>query len=230
MTGLTGAITLTEKRPVWNSLPGLVALVLTACLHTSSGLAQDLTQRQAQGSSPEAAQGLDVTAPIIELEELSDGTADRNQVFTVLIAEDNTLQDAVLYYRREGQLPYTPAPMQALGDTGYHSVSIPTDNTDLRTIEYYVQARDEAGNRTVSGFAFDPYRRTLKPPGAPLQRPESTSAVTPPVLRNADDASPLLSRRWVQVALGVLAVGAIVSLADDGGEDTVLVPLTFNVE
>ncbi len=122
---------------------------------------------------PGFAQETDTVAPIIELEELEDGVADRSQVFTVLIAEDVGLQDATLFYRREGQLPFTAAAMQPLGNTGFYSVSIPTDNSDLRTIEYYLQARDLAGNRTVSGFAFDPYRRTLQPSVTSLRQPGS---------------------------------------------------------
>ncbi|MFT5043999.1 MAG: hypothetical protein ACI8UP_000966, partial [Porticoccaceae bacterium] len=112
---------------------------------------------------PAFGQNIDTVGPVIELEELVEGEAGQTQVFTVLIAEDVLLRDATLYYRRAGQLPFITAPMQALGDTGYFSVSIPTDDTDLRTIEYYVQARDDAGNRSISGFAFDPYQRRLQP-------------------------------------------------------------------
>lgn len=188
------------------------------------------------------AQETDTVAPIIELEELEDGVADRSQVFTVQIAENTGLEDATLYYRREGQLPFTPAPMQAVGNTGFYSVSIPTDYSDLRTIEYYVQARDTAGNRTVSGFAFDPYRRTLQPSLAPLQQPGSPNetqsgsatrspAGTPaPGVRQSRNSSPLLQRRWVQITLGVLAVGVIASLATDEGKDSRVVPLTFNLQ
>ena len=191
---------------------------------------------------PSLAQGADTVAPIIELEELEDGVADRSQVFTVQIAEDVGLQDATLYYRREGQLPFTPAPMQPLGNTGFYSVVIPTDNSDLRTIEYYVQARDLAGNRTVSGFAFDPYRRTLQPFVASVQQPGSLEAAqigsttrspagTPEAAaRQTRNTAPLLRRRWVQITLGVLAVGVVASLAKDDGQDSREVPLTFNLQ
>ena len=188
---------------------------------------------------PSFAQETDTVAPIIELEELEDGMADRSQVFTVQIAEDVGLQDATLYYRREGQLSFTPAPMQTLGNTGFYSVSIPTDNSDLRTIEYYVQARDLAGNRTVSGFAFDPYRRTLQPSATSMQQPGSLNETqigsttrSPVVTPKAGDrkTTPLLKRRWVQITLGVLAVGVVASLAKDDGHDSRVVPLTFNLQ
>ena len=179
------------------------------------------------------AQSTDTAPPLIELEELAEGTADRTQVFTAQVTEDNELVGVTLYYRRAGQLPFTPAPMEALGTTGYYSVSIPTDFDDVRTIEYYVQAQDEAGNRTVSGYAFDPYQRTLTSSPEPIKatgtasenlpRPTSTASVD-------DTTLPLLTRRWFQVTLGILAAGVIASAVQDSGEVSEVVPLTFNVQ
>ena len=179
------------------------------------------------------AQTADTIGPVIELEELADAQADFTQVFTVLIAEDVKLKDATLYYRRSGQLPFTPAPMETLGDTGYFSVSIPTENTDLRTIEYYVQARDEAGNRTVSGFAFDPYERRLTASTKVADSTTNETVVAPAdIPSDGNDNTPnVLSNRWVQIGLGVLAVGIVASLAGGGGDsDSTVVPLTFNLE
>jgi hypothetical protein len=177
------------------------------------------------------AQTIDTVGPVIELEELTQAEADQTQVFTVLIAEDVLLRDATLYYRREGQLPFTPAPMQALGDTGYYSVSIPTDNTDLRTIEYYLQARDEAGNRTVSGFAFDPYQRQLQPSSKITTSPATQTTVQPTASPSQEpDVPPIFKQRWVQITLGVVAVGILASMASSDGGDSEVVPLTFNLQ
>ena len=180
---------------------------------------------------PAMGQSIDTVGPVIELEELSEGEADQTQVFTVLIAEDVLLRDATLYYRREGQLPFTPAPMQALGDTGYFSVSIPTDNTDLRTIEYYVQARDHAGNRTISGFAFDPYQRRLQPSSKMSTNAADQTTVQPtPTASEEANIPPILRQRWVQITLGVVAVGILASLASSDSSDSQVVPLTFNLQ
>ncbi len=184
------------------------------------------------GSSFGHAQSTDTAPPLIELEELVEGTADRTQVFTAQVIEDNELAGVTLYYRRAGQLPFTPAPMEALGTTGYYSVSIPTDFDDVRTIEYYVQAQDESGNRTVSGYAFDPYQRTLTPSPEPIKATETASAdpVTSTSTASVDTTTPLLKRRWFQVTLGILAAGVIASAVQDSGEDSEVVPLTFNVQ
>ncbi|MFK8077217.1 MAG: hypothetical protein AB8B84_11570 [Granulosicoccus sp.] len=196
------------------ALTSLVALILSLVSFTTA-----------------SAQALDTTGPVIELEELAEGEANFTQVFTVQIVDDVNLKDATLYYRREGQLPFTPARMQALGDTGYFSVSIPTDNTDLRTIEYYVQARDEAGNRTVSGFAFDPYQRRLTA-SSKISTSLATeqSVVLTPAQQQPEQAPSIFQNRWVQVTLGVLAVGVLASMASSGGSDSQVVPLTFNLQ
>ncbi|ASJ75430.1 hypothetical protein [Granulosicoccus antarcticus] len=218
---------------------GFRAKAMHTCVTAATSLLLVLSLVAIPGQAQEIDPETDSLPPIIELEQLTEGVADRSQVFTVQIAEDRELQDATFYYRREGQLPFTPAPMEALGNTGYYSVSIPTDRSDLRTIEYYVQARDLSGNRTVSGFAFDPYRRTLQPSIDPLQSSDSSgnaqirsqtdgAPTTSP--RKAGNDSPLLQRRWVQITLGILAVGVVASLAQDDSEDSQVVPLTFNLQ
>jgi len=181
------------------------------------------------GSSLALSQTADTVAPVIELEELEQAAADRSQVFTAQIAEDNQLRDATLYYRREGQLPYTPAPMQPLGNSGFYSVSIPTDTSDLRSIEYYVQARDEAGNRTVSGFAFDPYLRILLPSAEVVTQQRIGQTSTAPAAQT-DNSPSFFQRRWVQITLGVIAAGVVVSLVDDDGNDSQVVPIQFNLQ
>lgn len=174
---------------------------------------------------------VDTTPPVIELEELADGVADSTQVFTAQIAEETELQDATLYYRRNGQEPYTAALLRALGNTGLYTVSIETDPTDLRPIEYYIQARDTSGNRTVSGFAFDPYRRNLAPALAIQSRPQAIEEPEDqPETTPIANSTPFYKKRWFQVTLGVIAVGALASSLDGGDEDTQLVPITINLE
>ena len=187
-------------------------------------------------NGPAAAQNAssDTTPPVIDLEELADGVADNSQVFTVQITEETELQGATLFYRRNGQEPYTEAPMQPIGNSELYTVSIDTDPTDLRPIEYYIQARDTAGNRTVSGFAFDPYSRSLTPSLAIRSRPQAAQdADIEPEIAPIATSKPFYKRRWFQVTLGVIAVGALAStLASGGGddEDTQLVPVTINLE
>lgn len=170
----------------------------------------------------------DSLAPVIELEELSQSVADATQVFTVQIAEETELKDATLYYRRSGQQPYATAPLTPLGTSGFYTASIKTDPTDLRSIEYYVQARDAAGNRTISGFAFDPYQRTLAPAAVAQIQPEAADASNASENSGISTREPFYKRRWVQVAAGVVTVGIIAAaLRSEDGEDRQFVPVEF---
>jgi len=173
----------------------------------------------------------DTESPIIELEALGESPADRTQVFTALVADDRQIKNVSLYYRRAGQRPFTSVGMRPLGSTGYFTVSIKTAPNDLRAIEYYVQARDESGNRSVSGYAFEPHVREL----TPLAQPLASTA-------DEQGSSATGRTRWWAVALGVLTVGALAALANDGGdsgsdgggqaggENPGSVPLTLTIE
>jgi len=108
------------------------------------------------------AQGIpDIEAPLVELEFVEVAPADINQIFTVQAFDDIGLGDVSLHHRRTGENAFIKTIMTPVGDTGYFSVAIDTDPNDLRSFEYYAQALDLNGNRTVSGFAFDPFVREI---------------------------------------------------------------------
>ncbi len=158
-----------------------------------------------------AQSGFDTQAPVIEHEAIATAQADFKQIFTAQVADNGTLKDIILYHRRDGQSPFQANPMRPIGSSSYYVASLDTDPEDLRTIEYYFQARDEGGNRTVEGFAFDPYQRTL------LQNPliQSDAKAIKPIDTTASNSKP--SIRWWHVALGVLAAGAIASASGGSG-------------
>jgi len=178
-----------------------------------------------------AQQGPDINPPVIELEELSESRADQSQVFTAQVADDRVLKDVTLYHRRNGQSAYTAAPMMLLGNTGYFSVTIKTDPADLRTIEYYLQARDDGGNRTINGFAFDPFQRKLKADDRPVRQSSAASGSTAATTESATSDTPVAGKnRWWKIALGVVAVGALASLAQGDGDEEEGVPLDIVLE
>lgn len=191
----------------------LLVLVFTAT-HTPIALAQS---------------AVDVQAPVIELAPMAEAEADDVQVFTVQAADNEALKDVILYYRRAGQLPYQQAPMNQIGSSQYYVANIDTDHTDLRDFQYYIQARDESGNRTVDGFAFDPYTRSLVENSAYAAQQALNLSAAPDVL--VEQTSPTTSSiKWWHLALGVLAAGAIAStVGSDDGSQRDLAPLTVNL-
>lgn len=192
------------------------------------------TQLRAQSS-------LDTRAPVIELNPVAQTQADATQSFTAQVVDNVQLKDVALYCRRSGQLPFTSALMRRLGESAYFAVSIETDPEDLRAIEYYIQARDESGNRTVEGFAFDPYTLELLPSETPLatateSTPDPSVTATPAQTEQKSALSGLsLDKvRWWHIAGGVLLAGAVASLASSGGgssggDSGDTVPLTVNL-
>ena len=217
-------------------LPCLTLALALACAEIGTGVAR------AQGVTTDA----DVEPPVIELEALGEAAAAASQVFTAQVVDDRSLRDVVLYHRRAGDGPFERAVMRPLGVSAFHSVALATDPADLRDIEYYVQARDVGGNRSVEGFAFEPIvRRILPAPavaGSLASREGAGERRAPDASeRRAGPAEPAPSIgskvRWWHVALGVVAVGSLAALAgggDDGGSGSdapsgPTVPLTVNL-
>lgn len=198
------------------SIKKIIATILVFMLtlsHATHSLAQ---------SSP------DTRSPVIELEAVAESQADTSQVFTAQVVDDRLLKDVTLYYRRDGQQAFSTLAMAPIADTAYYSASVVTDPADLRAIQYYVQARDEGGNRTVEGYAFDPYTRELLSNEALAN---TQTSVAPTETASTGSGGGL---RWWQIALGVALVGAIGLAAGGGGSssgssDEATVPLTVNV-
>ncbi len=169
---------------------------------------------------------------------MPEADAGYTQVFTALVADDKQLKDVTLYHRRAGRQAFDRAPMLPLGTTGYFSAQLTTDPADLRAIEYYVQARDQGGNRTVSGFAFDPYKRIMKPvefvakpstkPATPDEPIKQATVTNIEVAREPTEQTS--NRKWWGIALAVL-VGAVLASSSGGGSsgDAERTELTINL-
>jgi len=179
------------------------------------------------------AQGVfDINPPVIELDESNEGIAGETQVFTAQVTDDRALRDVKLYYRFSGQDAYIDLFMTRLGDTDYFSANVNTTDSETRSIEYYIQARDEGGNRVIKGFAFDPFVRFLiQPPPdpeptaqvEPEEEPVPTEQADPAIATIETATEPVEERKsggfnWWYVALGVLAVGVIAATV--GNDDS----------
>lgn len=172
----------------------------------------------------------DIRSPVIELEVIVEAQASDSQVFTAQVIEETLLKDVLLYHRRAGQQPFIPVKMSQVENSDNFSVTLRTDPMDLRAIEYYIQARDEGGNRTVEGFAFDPYTRVL------IANETVINTTTAPAAPSTETATAKSTGRlrWWHIVAGVVVVGAVASLAGgDSGENDQnadgTVPLTLNI-
>ena len=153
------------------------------------------------------AQAGDTDPPRIEFEPVEQGVAGDTQVVSAGITDDAEIEAVTLHYRLGPADAYESIAMEPLGGTSIYSASVETADTGAEVLQYYVEARDGAGNRSIRGFAFDPLERTLVEPGAPAVVAESASV----------PETGLSTRQKVLYGvLGVIAVGAIAAAAGGG--------------
>ena len=162
-------------------------------------------------SSANAQSGLiDVEPPLIEHDVIRAVEADIRQTFFATVVDDNELDSVSLYYRFQKDPTYSTVLMKRVSFSSTYIVHVPTDPSDDRDIEYYIQARDVAGNRTVRGYAFNPLMREINIPAAP---PIAAAPEPEPVAAE----SPGKKRTVLYVVLGVLAAGLIAGAASKSG-------------
>jgi len=154
-----------------------------------------------------AAQGFDVEPPIIEHEvQVSADAADR-QSFTATVADDNELANVRFLYRFEGERQYTSVEMSRISSSSTFNVDVPTDVESGAAIEYYIEARDESGNRTLRGYNFSPLVRFIE-----LPQPEVVPVV--------EATPPKANLKPVYYVAGALVLGVLAGvLANSGGSD-----------
>ena len=154
----------------------------------------------------------DTDPPLIEFEPVERGVRGDTQVVSAGITDDVAVDSATLHYRLDADAPYRSLAMEPLRGTSIYSASVETADTGAEVLQYYVEARDAAGNRSIRGFAFDPLERALVEGDAPAVAAESAAAPEP----------GLSTRQKVLYGvLGVIAVGAIAAAAggSSGGGD-----------
>lgn len=151
------------------------------------------------------AQSTDVDPPVIELEAVDEGVRGDTQVFSATVTDNNQVSSMTLHYRLGNDGAYTSVPMTAIQGTDIYTASVDTSESNASLIQYYMEAKDAGGNRTVQGFAFDPFERVLL---------DETSAVGGTTLAGAPApvVVPRMStqRKIAYGLLGLLAVGVLV--------------------
>lgn len=177
------------------------------------------------------AQTVDVEPPSIELELVEVGVRGETQVFSATVTDNDEISSMILHYRNGTDGSYLSVPMYIISGTSIYTASLETDSANTDVIQYYMEARDAGGNRTVQGFAFDPFERTLVDEELPVVSDEST------VVTSAEPvaAAPMsTNRKIVYGVLGLLLVGGLASSlggGSSGGADTSSqVPVTLVVE
>lgn len=156
---------------------------------------------------------LDLEPPLIEHEQVLQADAGFRQRFIAQVVDDRELASVSLSWRFSGESRYARVAMNRLSSSSTWIGEVPTDPAESRSIEYFIEARDTGGNRTVQGFVFSPLVRRIIDPAPPPVDPAD----------NAAEADPITPRsRTLYYVLGALAIGMIAGVAStrsSGGVD-----------
>lgn len=171
-------------------------------------------ERGAYGRGASGAGSVDVEPPLIEHDVVPEAEADIRQTFVATVVDDQDLDSVQFYYRYAGESSFSRNVMTPVSFTSTYIAQIPTDPNSLKAIEYYIQARDASGNRTVRGYTFSPLVRNIVP-----------AFVAEPVAQSVPDTTPAVDEtatesrfpRAVYVIGGVLLLGLIASAAGSSG-------------
>jgi len=148
---------------------------------------------------------------------VEEGVRGETQVFSATVTDDNQVLSMTLHYRFGNDSAYEAVPMSVIQGTSIYTASIDTNDTTASAIQYYMEAKDAGGNRTVQGFAFDPFERLLSDEKAVVA--DSTAAepvvVVPPPPRS-------LARKISYGLIGLLVLAGLASAAggSSGGGNT----------
>ncbi len=154
--------------------------------------------------------GVDYEPPLIEHEQIRESDAALRQRFVAQVVDDRELASVTLNWRFRGEISYTRTAMSRVSSSSTWSGEVPTSPTESRAIEYYIEARDVGGNRTVRGFVFNPLVRRIVNADAEIQ----------PVAVQDERVAP--RSRTLYYVLGALALGVIAGVASSrssGGSD-----------
>lgn len=158
---------------------------------------------------------VDVEPPLIEHDVIAEAEADIRQTFVATVVDDEELDSVLFYYRFAGETSFSRYVMMQMSSSSTYIVQIPTEPTSYKAIEYYIQARDSSGNRTVRGYTFSPLVRQIVP-AANASPDADRSAESTKTPADADNDRQL--PKAVYIVGGVLLLGLIASAAGGGSD------------
>lgn len=157
---------------------------------------------------------VDVDPPLIEHEVTPQAVADIRQTFVATVVDDGELDSVIFFYRFAGETDFTRYVMAPLSASSTYTAQIPTEPKTYKAIEYYIQARDLSGNRTVRGYTFSPLIREILPAGeAGSAGPQAT--VGGVVVGDKKSTSGI--SKILYVVGGVLLLGLLAGVSSSGG-------------
>ncbi|MBV1881769.1 MAG: hypothetical protein KUG82_09060 [Pseudomonadales bacterium] len=159
----------------------------------------------------------DVIAPEIQHLPLLEKIANNDsQIISATVTDDVAVQSVILFFRSSGTLTFNQRRMNRVGDTDIYSATLRTEELISSGLEYYIQAKDLAGNKILRGHSFTPLTIKIKrkitddPSSSTTERLVNTSTQDP-------QKKSLLKNKWFWIA-GAVILGAAAGGGDGDGE------------
>lgn len=159
---------------------------------------------------------VDFDPPLIEHEVIPEAEADIRQTFVATVVDDEELNRVVFFYRYAGETSFSRFLMSQVSYSSTYIAQIPTDPANRRAIEYYIEASDTSGNRTVRGYVFSPLvREIVAPSGTQSDAPQAEADATPVSDKQTTPSGGIPTIAYV--VGGLLLVGLIAGAASSSG-------------
>ncbi|MGI9296183.1 MAG: hypothetical protein ACR2PS_19540 [Pseudomonadales bacterium] len=162
-------------------------------------------------------QGYDYEPPLIEPEVVDLAEANYRQTFIASVVDDVELASVTLFYRFVGEVTYQRISMGQVSRSSSYIAHIPTDPKLGLDVEFYIEASDTSGNRTLHGYAFSPKLRVVIDP--------DSGVVAGAVVEDTEPSGMGKNRTAWYVVGGVILLGLLAGLTDGdsggGGSDCV---------
>lgn len=169
----------------------------------------------------------DVIAPVIKQTRVPANIASTDLARIRATVTDNVgVKNVTVFYRDSiGETDFRRKEMKRDLATDDYVVTLPA--TMAPSIEYYIQATDQAGNTILHGHIFSPLKLSVSS-GAPPQEGSGEVALVPQE-DNVLVPPPKGISNWWWVGLGVLIIGAAAgSSSDSGGGGTPTATLSIS--
>ena len=153
------------------------------------------------------AQSLDTELPPVER-----GVLGEPQQIEADVGTEAEIARIDLFYRFDGEEDYRRLPMRESGVSGVYVATVPTRDVEAERLEFHILAEESGGGMLRKGNADAPLVRELEPPAGLLAEEAPSSE---------EESAWSGRRKYLYIALGVLAVGALAAAAgggDDGSE------------
>jgi len=155
----------------------------------------------------------DTTPPLIEHQPSASVTSNEPQRIEARVTDAGGVDRVVLFHRAAPDGEFERTVMEAAGDDRYVATLAPPARAT--TIEYFIEARDEAGTRAMRGSRFAPLERTLGPGGDDTDASVGGAEVLTDTDESGGESAP--SRTLWYVVGGAVLLGLVAAAAGGGG-------------